>query len=759
MTEKNHPTDEAEMEQGPTPVKDTLVQINEELSQITSEAATALEDDTFREWTKTFNGISNQLADEMIRTAVVGPIKSGKSTFVNAFLGGDYLKRGAGVITSVVTRIRNGDRFEAALFFKSREEINLEIDRSIMMTAFENRFPENSFDIMNDDAREWLKKEIEEIDPDAKITGDALNINILSLQNYLKGYERVKDIIAGTSRNLVFSDDAFGKHKIYVADDSLAVYLKDVCLTVPADAVDSRMEIADCQGSDSPNPMHLSLIENYLFGTAHIIYVISSRTGLRRADITFLNIIKKMGFIDRILFVVNIDFNEHESVRELSTLLDKIRDDLSYITKTLDLFAISSLFNLFKTSPDSLSDKDRMRFSAWRDEQGLPDFSDTETERFNACFANKVMTNRYATIYETAAERLTIAAAGLQKRLRIHKDLILNESGSADRMIQKIKDSRRETDMIKSMIKSTIDGSVKDIKKKLGTNTDSFFDPQSGPVLPKLLKFIDNFTVSEPDLNNETDDSGFMNALYQAFEELKQGLDRYIAENVNPEVLRFIQEQERFVRASLETIKAPYEGMVRKHIGMFDQIPEETAVTSKNDSPNTIVFPKIKSARFSVDSGFPPASTPMQYSIRVKTEAVFHAGVYSILDFFRNLIQKPPEKVRKGKTKGIKRGVRQVKRETAESVRMHYKDYRENLKYQYLYKFSDRMGERLHNDLIEQFRFLDGDLSDLTGKITENRIDKKRGIELLTKTEAGVSTCLDRLKEIMTSAEDRSKTP
>lgn len=739
-------------------VKDALIEINDALYGISRDLAEVLEDDAFSEWTKTFGGISKQLGDEMIRTAVAGPIKSGKSTFVNAFLGGDYLKRGAGVVTSVVTRIRKGESFEARLTFKSRGEVNREIERAAAMTPFENRRRETGFDIADDDIREAMKNEIEGIHPDAKITGDALNINILSLENFLNGYHRVQDMISGTSQELSFTNGSFENHQTYVSDDTLAVYLKDVLLMVPSNAIDPHMEIADCQGSDSPNPMHLSMIEDYLFGTAHIIYVISSRTGLRRADITFLTIIKKMGLADRLLFIVNVDFNEHESADELSSLIEKIKEELSFVTKTPDLFAISSLFNLFKANPDSLSGKDRARYSAWRDDRSLSTFSDTETERFKDGFAKKVMTNRYAALYETSAGRLRIAVSGIQKRVRIHKDLITDESGSAGRMIQKIKDSRRETDMIKSMIRNTIDGAVKETKKTLAANTDSFFDPQSGPVIPKLIKFIDTFAVSEPDFTEEADDSGFMTALYHAFEELKQGVDRYIAENVNPEVIRFIHDQEKLIRVSLETVKAPYEGMVRKHTADFDQTPDGMAGLNENSRPAPAVFPTIESIRFANNAGLPPASAPMLYSVRVKTEAVFHAGVYSIIDFFKNLIQRPAEKIRKGKLKGLERGVRQVKKETEASIRMHYKDYRENLKYQYLFKLSDRIGERLHHDLIEQFRFLSGDLEKLTEKITENRIDKKRGIELLTETEAMLSNLSGQLEAVMKSGDDRPGT-
>ena len=58
-------------------------------------------------------------------------------------------------------------------------------------------------------------------------------------------------------------------------------------------------EFADCQGSDSPNPLHLAMIQDYLQQAHLIIYVFSSRTGIREADIKFLSIIRKMGLIEK----------------------------------------------------------------------------------------------------------------------------------------------------------------------------------------------------------------------------------------------------------------------------------------------------------------------------------------------------------------------------------------------------------------------------------------------------------------------------
>ncbi|MFW5958249.1 MAG: dynamin family protein, partial [Desulfosalsimonas sp.] len=110
--------------------KKELVDISDSLCGLLQRAETGIPDtsgDAFSDWRRTCERCRKRLDDDLLRTGVVGTIKSGKSTFINALFEGDYLKRGAGVITSIVTRVRRSDRLRATLTFKSWEEINSEI--------------------------------------------------------------------------------------------------------------------------------------------------------------------------------------------------------------------------------------------------------------------------------------------------------------------------------------------------------------------------------------------------------------------------------------------------------------------------------------------------------------------------------------------------------------------------------------------------------------------------------------------------------
>ena len=243
-----------------------------------------------------------------------------------------------------------------------------------------------SFDLRQAASRSALQAALAALGPDRLISNGTRNENSVLMASYLKGFESVKDIISTETVVRHYEGEEFALHRDFVGNDCLAVYLKDIEIEINADVLDGNLEVADCQGSDSPNPLHLAMIQDYLLLTHLIIYVISSRTGLRRADIRFLSMIRKMGLAEHILFVVNCDFSEHDSVDGLLPLIERIREEISLIKPSPSIYTLSSLYNLFENTGSGLSDKDRLRLLQWREEQAFSAFSDRETRRFMTDF-------------------------------------------------------------------------------------------------------------------------------------------------------------------------------------------------------------------------------------------------------------------------------------------------------------------------------------------------------------------------------------
>ena len=82
-------------------------------------------------WLRVLLQVQAHVSEDTCRLAVVGAVKSGKSTMINALVGQDLLRRGAGILTAMITRVQPGPEPRAVLQFKEWSEINGEIHRAL----------------------------------------------------------------------------------------------------------------------------------------------------------------------------------------------------------------------------------------------------------------------------------------------------------------------------------------------------------------------------------------------------------------------------------------------------------------------------------------------------------------------------------------------------------------------------------------------------------------------------------------------------
>ena len=719
-------------------LKKELLQINQDISALFSDAGsiTGMSDHSFTDWQKTCSNIYKQMSDQIIRVAVVGTIKSGKSTFINALFKGDYLKRGAGVVTSIITRVRSGKQLNAKLLFKSWDEVNSEIDQALVLfPSLDWRTEKNRFDIRRKGERIDLQKALSSLGTEHLFTNYSRNLNNVLLTSYIKGYEKVKGMISSDSITSHYEDNKFTEHWAFVGDGSMAVYLRDIELEIDSGNIDSNIEIADCQGSDSPNPLHLAMIQDYLLLTHLIIYVVSSRTGLREADIKFLSIIKKMGIMDNILFIINCDFSEHESINDLHALVEKVKEELSMIKPDPEIYSISALFNLFKVRNENLSQKDSLRLAQWKKEKELTAFSDRETERFESLFYNKLTRGSNFLILKNHLERLSVILSGMTHWILVNQNIFARDADSANEFIEKIKHNQIRMNKITSMIKNTLDGSIQKIKRELKADVDSYFDLRSGDLLGDIVEFVRSYTVPYQNYEENLKAAGFSNTLYLVFQEFKQALDTYMAETINPEVLRFVREKETRIKEYLDSISSSFDVMVHDAIVEYNKMMGNFGINRSRKNQERIELPDIDSIKGITGLALPPAVASMSFTARIKTEAVIRLGFYTVLKFFKKFLKKPIQSKNEQGVLALKDGVLRVKRETEKSVIFHFKDYQENIKFQYIYKLIEAASNSLYETLIDRFRVYVADLSDIVELINNKQVDKQRASEILKEME------------------------
>jgi len=734
-------------------VKTDLLQITRKFSSLLDRAKSipGLSTFSFDGWEKAGRTIEEQINEDMLRVAVVGAIKSGKSTFVNAFLEGDYLKRGAGVVTSIVTRVRKGPILKANLIFKTWEEVNSEIERALVLfPSLDWSSSDGQFDIRRERNRTELSRALSTLRPDQIILQDTRDVNAVLLASYLKGFDRVKEVISGESTTHQFEGPDFARHMDYVSDDSLAVYLRDLELQIPArQNLNDNIEIADCQGSDSPNPLHLAMIQDYLLKTHLIIYLLSSRTGIRQADIKFLSMIKRMGLMENIFFVVNCDFNEHEDLNDLQTLNRKIQEDIAVIKPEADLFTFSSLFDLFRALKSDISEKDKQRMEQWEKETEIREFSDRERKRFENEFYKKLTRDRFTLLLKNHLERLKIMTSGLQDWVNLNMDLLSKDAADAQHIVEKIEYEQKQLHQVKSMIRDTLDGAAQKTKRELETDINRFLDARFGDLVKDIQEFVRSYQADVRNSEDDLDGMGFSATLYMVFQEFKHSLDRYMTETVNPRMIQFIRHDEKKINDLLTTIAASYDTLVQDTFQRYEETLRNVGVQLSSQSSKSDFSFNVDTIKRVSGLSMPPLISSLQYTTRIRTDAIVRLGFYNFIKVMKKLFKRPIQNDKEGEILALRDGIKRIKRETERSLVFHLGDYRENLKFQYIFKLVDVASNNLHDILLDRFQIFTSDISEMMELIGKQHEVKEKAIEALADMDSSlpdIAYKLDQLK-------------
>jgi GTPase SAR1 family protein len=719
-------------------LKNEILNINRDVSLLfsTAKSIPGMADYSFGEWEKTSENLPRQLAEDTIRVAIVGPIKSGKSTFLNSIFKGDYVKRGAGVITSIVTRVRRGEHLRAKLFFKSWDEVNAEMEQALVLFPSLNWRSENeSIDIRQEKDRYELKRALSELSTDQLITQYSRDVNNVVLSSYLKGYDVVNSLVTMENAVRLYEGDRFSDHKAFVGNETLAVYLKDVLLEISSGSMESNIEIADCQGSDSSNPLHLAMIQDYLLLTHQIIYVVSSRTGLREADIRFLSMIKNMGILENIVFIVNFDFSEHESIDDLKSLVNRVQEELCMIKPDPDVYTFSALYNLFSAHQKSLSDKDRLRFEQWTAEKKFTELSNRETVLFESFFYDRLAHKRYTLLLKNHIERLVVILSGITDWIGLNRDVLAQDADSMTGALKKIRSHQLRIDQIKSAIKKTLNGAVSEIKKELQRDTHRFFDGQSGSIAGNLESFIHTYAFSPEKYQESLQNADFSQTLYLVFQEFKQSIDTYITESINPEVIRFLQARKKRIREYFAALIVPFDTMIEDAYDEFNGMLGRSEQFADGIHPMGTKPAKMDTVISAGSVSPPPLAAAMHYSTKIKTEAIMRLGFYRAIRNVSKLFRKSTNREGEETLQALKDAIRRMKRETGKSVVFHLKDYRENLKFRYLFKLAEATSDGFAQTVLDRFQAYFSDLSATMERIGTSQNDKTRAVKILNEMD------------------------
>jgi hypothetical protein len=225
-------------------------------------------------------------------------------------------------------------------------------------------------------------------------------------------------------------------------------------------------------------------------------------------------------------------------------------------------------------------------------------------------------------------------------------------------------------------------------------------------------------------------------------------VDRYTAETVVPEVLSFVREAENRIADHFESVTAPYDVMLREAFEEYNQTVASYGIPPVAGQASPIGAPDLAAIR---SSGriYPPTLRPaIRYSARVRTEAVMRFGWYSALSLVKRILRRPFRGEADGSVAALRKGVERIKGEMVDAMAFGLKDYRENLKYQYILKLVDLAGERICRAVSDRFSAHVADMGAIAELLQERRTDRaaiRKQLDTLMDRAAVLSRRLDAM--------------
>ena len=372
---------------------------------------------------------------------------------------------------------------------------------------------------------------------------------------------------------------------------------------------------------------------------------------------------------------------------------------------------------------DKISEKDRRRLDMWNREQALSEFSGFEESRFQDALHEIVTSQRYTVLFKAPLDRLRMIAVGILKWCRMTRDILGKGSDESAQLIKKIKTEQKRINRVQSMIKSTVEGALQQIKRDLKKDADAFLDPKYGEVTAPVIEFIRNYAISADRYSGQLAEGRFSDALYTVFQEFTHELDAFMAETVNPKIFNFIKTEEDRVKEYFESITGPYEAMVSDALEQYNTVLNNLGLETVQENHSEISLPDFHALKREHGLEIPPAATTMNYSKAIKTEAIMRFGMYNLANRVKRLFRRSAGNSVSEGTAALKTAVKRMKRETEEGISFQFKNYKENIKFQYLFKLVDAVSDQLYAEIMDRFHDFTSDLvklSEFAGKHQDN---------------------------------------
>lgn len=678
------------------------------------EKAGLAESATVSRWRMHLEQAGHSLEDSILRIAVVGSVKSGKSTLINALVGRDLLKRGAGIITAFITRLRSGDAPGGWVELKPWSQIHNELNETLHTLPFlHGDAPMSPVDIRKSEDRRRLSEWIEQVRTEWQQPRGQLDPGFLLLKGYLDGYPRLHENMGESVNRLIFDERTLPRHQEYVGYEGQAAFVRDMEIHYPVPWLGDQIEIADCQGNDSPNPLHFALVQQYLFRCHFVFFVINSRTGLREADFKLLDFLRTLRMLRHTIFVLNADLDAHGSRSDLDALVGRVERELSWVAPSPHLHVFSALFHLVDRLGDAASERERLRLDLWRQDKGLVATTESGFQHFREHIAQRLSNQRLRVVLGSGLSRINLVAGSILDTARTGKRFLDAGTGDLQQSTDQLKRRQESFQDILKTLENAISGTRESLRQELDREVERFFDLEHGPIVRETLDMVEHYRVDALHQESLGDYRRMFRQLHWFYMEFRQSLSRYLVEKVNLRIIELARQEEAFLAERLRQSSRAFGALFATAMDRFRRDMAQQGIELRG-------IMEMKDCDWSLLNEI----TPPSFSAFVDHGALgrgvllmkFGLGrITRLLTTLKSRIGRPelPFSLGSGDDQGLREAVSLVKSEAGTELLHAFLKYRKVFREEYLHRMLEAGARHLMEELKERVEMAEMDFAGL----------------------------------------------
>lgn len=274
----------------------------------------------FERTKKDIKDTMHRLNNQITKIGVFGTFSAGKSSLINALLGGQYLVSSPNPTTAATTELSYGE--ESQITLKSSEQLLDEVNNVL-------EYYNASYDSLESFINNDLKKLKTQLEKNQLAFIDAIE----------KHYDMYLDMLNEGEVHTVSQEDV----KKWSAEDEYATFVKTVHLNLPLEWLKGKI-IVDSLGLHSNNQRHTNETEQILTSSDLILYVSYFNHSFTDNDKAFIEHMKAMNQLNEnqaFKMVLNaVDLAENED--DLNAVRDYVADALGQVNLHSEIFSVSS---------------------------------------------------------------------------------------------------------------------------------------------------------------------------------------------------------------------------------------------------------------------------------------------------------------------------------------------------------------------------------------------------------------------------------